>query len=177
MLADGLQSLFQEECKWQVDNGNPQFQDLLGHGYHRQRTGLLVNGQRPTFPPVKWIGLPGVGFREALEVENNENEEILQKAFDEGYAKGFRMATEFNTMRFTAKLVEGMYENKRLVLSCQEPPPLLKLRSFNSKLDELQTQITQSKDAMQCFNQLVNIDDLKGEAKAILRDLECPIML
>ena len=124
-------------------------------------------------------GFYKTGFREALEVENNENEEILQKAFDEGYAKGFRMATEFNTMRFTAKLVEGMYENKRLVLSCQEPPPLLKLRSFNSKLDELQTQIQQqqSKDAMQCFNQLVNIDDLKGEAKAILRDLECPIML
>ena len=112
------------------------------------------------------------GFRQALEVDN---EEILQEAFDEGYAFGFRMAVEFNTVRFTTKIIEGMYkENKRLPASCQEAP-LLKLKSFNSKVDELQSQIQQASDAMQCFNQLVNIDDLKTEAKTILCDLECPV--
>ena len=54
------------------------------------------------------------GYREALQDEE-ANEEILQKAFDNGYKNGFQIGlSDFEKLRFKLKFVQGMYEEKKL---------------------------------------------------------------
>ena len=80
------------------------------------------------------------GFREALEDES-VNEEILQNAFDDGYEVGFKISIEFNSLRCTLKLIEGMYEENRLEIDeeskVERKRKLRKLNLFNSKLEEI----------------------------------------
>ena len=127
------------------------------------------------------------GFREALEDES-VNEEILQEAFDEGYEIGYKISLEFNSLCFTLRLIEGMYEENRLEVSQDSKAHLEKLHLFNTKLEELRKRIL-SDDILSVekvdnakeiiiydkWKQYVNIAELKSEATEILNQLECSI--
>ena len=126
------------------------------------------------------------GFREALEDES-VNEEILQNAFDDGYEVGFKISIEFNSLRCTLKLIEGMYEEKRLEID--EESKKEHLRKFNNKLEEIHKTIV-SNDILSVdkvgdnknyihekWKGHVNILELKSEATKILDLLGCSISI
>ena len=129
------------------------------------------------------------GFREALEDES-VNEEILQNAFDDGYQVGFKISTEFNFLRCTLKLIEGMYEENRLEIDEElKVDHLGKLNLFNNKLEEIHKTIV-SNDILSVdkvgdnknyihekWKGHVNILELKSEATKILDLLGCSISI
>ena len=130
------------------------------------------------------------GFREALEDET-VNEEILQKAFDDGYEIGYKISMEFNSLRCTLKLIEGMYEENRLEIDqeLKAAGHLGKLNLFNNKLEEIHKTIV-SNDILSVdkvgdnknyihekWKGHVNILELKSEATKILDLLGCSISI
>ena len=111
----------------------------------------------------------------------------MQKAFDEGYEIGYKISLEFNSLRFTLRLIEGMYEENRLEISQESKDHREKLTSFNTKLAELHKEIVSKEvlsiekvgdskiDVYDKWKRTVNMPELKSEATKILELLQCTI--
>ena len=96
---------------------------------------------------------------------------------------------EFNSLRFTLRLIEGMYEEKRLEISEESKVHLEKLSTFNTKLDNLQKDIVakevltidkagdNKREIFRKWKKNVNVTELKSEATIILELLQCPIKI
>lgn len=119
------------------------------------------------------------GFREAM-MDDEANEKELQVAFDSGYKIGHEIASQFGTLQYTTKLIEGLYEDKRL-----KPPEdeslLQALKDFNCRMERLAKDLSELMNSAQSvdqvnqkFNELVQMDNLKAEVREILQNLSCP---
>ena len=90
-----------------------------------------------------------------------------------------------STPRFKTKVLEGLFEEKRLDTSKEQVEPLKKLSHFNLKLDELQKELfsevlivlssnqTNKTSVSEKFRKHVDMKMLKSEAETILKDLDC----
>ena len=127
------------------------------------------------------------GFREALE-DDELAEKQLQDAFDKGYKTGYTIAKDFQGLRFKMRLVEGLYDEKRIELQDGlDQSDLEQLEAFNEKLEGLNKGLV--KDVLICTNPkgandksigeavdgFINMSHLKSQAKRILDHLDCSI--
>ena len=122
------------------------------------------------------------GFREAL-MDDEANEKQLQEAFDSAYKIGHEIAFTFGMLQHTTKLIEGLYEDKRMLPT---ESPLQPLKDFNCKMDRIAQDLSELKknSSLQSdaqvkhkFHELVQMDSLRTEASEILRNLRCPANL
>ena len=125
-----------------------------------------------------------VGFRQAL-TDDSINEKTLQNSFDSGFEIGFKIAKKFNQLYSLTRLIEGLYDEKRLISDSFED-----LKKFNEKMGQVQLEIADmlkniiidpSKDFKvkleQEFSQKVCIEKLTYEASDILSELDCPVKI
>ena len=117
------------------------------------------------------------GYRDALE----DDESILQESFDHGYSVGYETSLRFNSLRLQTKMIQGMYQEKRLNL--EQEKSLQALEEFNQVLDQIYVKIAKFNidsaqkvvEANSSLDSICDISTLKTQAETILQDLKCPI--
>ena len=125
-----------------------------------------------------------VGFRQAL-TDDSINEKTLQNSFDSGYEIGFKIAKKFNQLYSLTRLIEGLYDEKRLISDSFE-----ELKKFNEKMGQVHFEIADMLKNIdinphedfkvkleQEFSKKVCIEKLTIEASDILSELNCPVKI
>ena len=138
------------------------------------------------------------GFRKALSDSDSVNDQTLQEGFDLGYQLGFEKAKKFNQIYTLSRLIEGLYAENKIISDKSSDEneinivaSLEKLRNFNQKMNQLQSEIQvifKNVDTIKfgenhkekldaAFEQKINIVKLSEELNGILVALNCPISI